>query len=53
MDGVGESRDTLDGESLTVMEIMDKLRRDNDLRFPEEIETLDYPVPLPVKSASE
>ncbi|KAE8414291.1 hypothetical protein BDV36DRAFT_286341 [Aspergillus pseudocaelatus] len=36
-------------ESLTVMEIMDAVRRENDLQFPKEIETLEYPVALPPK----
>ncbi|OGM48147.1 dimeric dihydrodiol dehydrogenase [Aspergillus bombycis] len=36
-------------ESLTVMEIMDTVRRENDLKFPEEIETVEYPVALPAK----
>lgn len=38
-------------ESLTVMEIMDTVRRENDLKFPEEIETLEYPVALPAKTS--
>ncbi|KAE8353686.1 hypothetical protein BDV28DRAFT_164764 [Aspergillus coremiiformis] len=37
-------------ESLIVMEITDTVRRENDLRFPEEIETLEYPFILPPKS---
>ncbi|KJK61360.1 MviM [Aspergillus parasiticus SU-1] len=38
-------------ESLTVMEIMDTVRRENNHWFPEEIETLEYPVTLPSKTS--
>lgn len=38
-------------ESMIVMEIMDTVRRENNLWFPEEIETLEYPVTLPFKTS--
>jgi dihydrodiol dehydrogenase / D-xylose 1-dehydrogenase (NADP) len=33
-------------ESVTIMETMDEVRRQNDLRYPEKIETTDFPVDL-------
>ncbi|KAF4552235.1 D-xylose 1-dehydrogenase (NADP(+))-like protein 2 [Elsinoe fawcettii] len=33
-------------ESLTIMEVMDEVRRQNDLMYPDKIESTDYPVDL-------
>ncbi|KAE8145007.1 NAD(P)-binding protein [Aspergillus avenaceus] len=49
--GLIESPEMLWKESLVVMKIMDTVRRDNGLQFPEEIETLSYPVDLPIRSS--
>lgn len=40
-------------DTLTVMQIMDKVRKDNGLLFPGDIESLEYPITLPTVRASE
>jgi dihydrodiol dehydrogenase / D-xylose 1-dehydrogenase (NADP) len=33
-------------ESLVIMRTMDEVRRQNDMKYPEKIETVEYPVEL-------
>ncbi|KAG8626920.1 hypothetical protein KVT40_005865 [Elsinoe batatas] len=33
-------------ESITIMEVMDEVRKQNDIRYPDKIESTDYPVDL-------
>jgi hypothetical protein len=44
----GRKEGRLEGldESIVIMEIMDEVRKQGGLRYPEKIETTDYPVQL-------
>ncbi|KAK3110956.1 hypothetical protein LTR53_014241 [Teratosphaeriaceae sp. CCFEE 6253] len=44
-EGKGESRVAGLGESLAVMEVLDEVRRQIGLRYPEEVESAEYPCP--------
>lgn len=52
-DGKLESSHVPWSDSLIAMQIMDKVRKDNGLLFPNEVESLDYPLTLPTIGALE
>lgn len=43
-DGKLESEDLSLQESLVMMEVMDEVRKQNNLRYPEKIESTEYPL---------
>ena len=45
-DGKLESKTLTHKESIVIMEVMDEVRKQGGLTYPEKIETTDYPVDL-------